>query len=72
MILFTTLGMSEYANFLCYVIARLVISILLPFYVYNRNVALHYPEGLKSKRVVRTNGRSVLMIRGFKVRVSCG
>ena len=31
--------------------------------VYDRNFALHYSEGLESKRISGTNGRSVLMIR---------
>ena len=51
------------SNSLCYIIVRLVISILLALYVCDRNFALHSSEGLKSKRVVGTNGRSVLMIR---------
>ena len=61
--LLTTLRTSEFANFLCYVIVRLVISILLALYVHDRNFALHYSEGLESKRVVGTNEMSVLMIR---------
>ena len=36
---------------------------LLAVYLYDRKFALHYSEGLESKRVVGTNGRSVLMIR---------
>ena len=36
-IAFTTLRTSEFANYLCYVIVRLVILILLALYVYNRN-----------------------------------
>ena len=61
--MFTTLRKSKFANSLCYVIVRLAISILLALYVYDRNFTLHYSEGFELKRVVGTNGRSVLMIR---------
>ena len=54
---------SKVANFLCYIIVRLVISILLAFYVYDRNFALCYLVGLESKRVVGINGRYALMIK---------
>ena len=42
---------------------RLVISILLALYVYNRNFTHHYSERLESIGVVRTDRRSTLMIR---------
>ena len=41
---------------------RLVISILLAFYEYRRNFALHYSERLESIGVVRTDRRSILLI----------
>ena len=53
--------MFEFADPLCFVIVRLVILILLALYVYDQNFALHYLEGLKSKCVVGTNGRSVVL-----------
>ena len=33
------------------------------YYVYNRNFALHYPKRSESIRVLRTDRRSVMMIR---------
>ena len=42
---------------------RLVISILLALYTYDRNFALHYSKRLESIRVVGTDKRSILMIR---------
>ena len=62
-ILFTTSRTSEFAKSFSYVILRLVISILLTLYVYDRNFAFHCSEGLESKLVMETNGSSVLMIR---------
>ena len=33
------------------------------YYIYDRNFALHYPKRSESIRVLRTNRRSVMMIR---------
>ena len=33
------------------------------YYIYDRNFALHYPKRSKSIRVLRTDRRSVMMIR---------
>ena len=33
------------------------------YYIYERNFALHYPKRLESVRVLRTDRRSVMMIR---------
>ena len=42
---------------------RLVISILLALYLYDRNFALYYLERLESIGVMRMDRRSILMTR---------
>ena len=54
--------MSEFANSVCYQMVRLIISILHTLYVYNRNFAPFY-SGLESIDVVRTDRKSILIIR---------
>ena len=37
------------------------------YYIYDRNFALHYPKRSESIRVLRTDKKSVIMIRVLKL-----